>query len=148
MSATLHKLELYYVSFLYIVNEKVPECFSSYFVRTFFIFFSESIFQRREILLKLVDFWFWLLAWEYPTYVQLSNAMENLSDSIAYTCIRTIHAELLQVPFLWNKLSVLMVLSHTQNKSCIYSAPTENIPVPGMIYIPPYCQKAIGVSYN
>lgn len=70
------------------------------------------------------------------------------SDSIAYTCIRTIHAELLQVPFLWNKLSVLMVLSHTQNESCIYSAPTENILVPGMIYIPPYCQKAIGVSYN
>lgn len=70
------------------------------------------------------------------------------SESIAYTWIRTIHAELLQVPFLWNKLSVLMVLSLTQNKSCIYSAPTENIPVPGMIYIPPYCQKAIGVSYN
>lgn len=85
MSATLHKLELYYVSFLYTVNEKVPECFSSSFVRTFFIFFSESIFQRREILLKLVDFWFWLLAWEYPTYDQLNNAMENLSNSIVYT---------------------------------------------------------------
>lgn len=48
MSATLHKLERYYVSFLYTVNEKVPECFSSSFVRTFFIFFFRINISKKR----------------------------------------------------------------------------------------------------